>query len=276
MRSFLTISFLAFSLLISGFSLTASGQTVYFKDGSSLQSLGLRRSGDILYVKVKIGSGIGEVAKSLTTIASIDFPKPSAFAQTRTLLAAGKAAEALQTINAQVAYFEPFQHISGNFWSDAVLLKISALLALGRNAEATILTNQLAVISKDPDILSAVKLKMAESQARGGNRTAAETIYRDTIKTSKKPEILAQAWVDLGDTLYTDTDYRHAVTAYLHIPVFYSQETLFMPRALLGAAKSLIKIHDKQNAESYLHQLIKQFPNSQEKAEAQKTIQNLN
>src|SRR5207237_5456006 len=91
-------------------------------------------------------------------------------------------------------------------------------------------------------------------------------ICDDAIRDSTRPEVLADAWVMKGNVLLAQKDWDDALLAFLRVPVFYRDEKLFMPPALLGSARAYRRLDDVERAKRTLKELIAQFPKSSEAA----------
>lgn len=197
-----------FALAIS--TLTANAQTVVLKDGQTLNAKSVSRSGDTIKVKIVAAQGSLEVSKPISQVDHIDFPKPPELAETKALIAKGQATKALIKIDPIVSFFAPFKDITGNWWSDAALLKITALIAADKEAQASTLINEIATSSKNPEAVLEAKLRLAESIAHKGDRKKAEAAFQDIIQTSKSSSVLAEAWVDMGNSHFTGKEFKDA------------------------------------------------------------------
>src|ERR1041384_8088498 len=102
-------------------------QNILLKTGQTIETKGVRVSGDVVMGKVQVGSSSGEVGYQISTIARIDFPEPPQLKTTEALLAQGQPAKALADIGPVVKYYEPLRGVPGNWWAPAALLKVSAL-----------------------------------------------------------------------------------------------------------------------------------------------------
>ena len=55
---------------------SAQAQTILLKTGQTIETKGVRRSGDMVMIKVQVGASSGEVGYRASTIAKIAFPEP--------------------------------------------------------------------------------------------------------------------------------------------------------------------------------------------------------
>src|SRR5207302_4186060 len=129
--------------------------------------------------------------------------------------------------------------------------------------------------STDPEAARAANLRIASSLVKKQEFEKAAQICDDTIKQSTRPEVLADAWVTKGNVLLAQKDFDDALLAFLRVPVFYRDEKLFMPPALLGSARAYRRLDDVEHAKRALKDLIVQFPKSSEAAIAQTELQKL-
>jgi TolA-binding protein len=63
--------------------------------------------------------------------------------------------------------------------------------------------------------------------------------------------------------------------AYLHVPIFYQDEKIFLPAAMLGSARAYRRLNDNDRARKSLNELITAFPQSAEAAAAQTELKKL-
>jgi TolA-binding protein len=63
--------------------------------------------------------------------------------------------------------------------------------------------------------------------------------------------------------------------AYLHVSVFYSDERLVQPSALLGSARAYWRLDDGTRAKKAFNDLIAAYPKSAEAVAAQSEIQKI-
>jgi TolA-binding protein len=159
--------------------------------------------------------------------------------------------------------------------SDAAVVTIGQLAALGRDVEAEPLAQQIQRTSTDPEAARAANLRIAGSLLKKQEYEKAAQICDAAIKESAQPEVLADAWVTKGNVLLAQKDWDDALLAFLRVPVFYRDEKLFMPPALLGSARAYRRLDDIEHAKRSLKDLIAAFPKSSEAAIAQTELQKL-
>ncbi|MBA3961323.1 MAG: tetratricopeptide repeat protein [Chthoniobacterales bacterium] len=254
-------SFVFCFFLFSSFSISRA-QNIQLKTGQMIEAKGVRRSGDMLMGGVQVGSSTGEVGYQISTIARIDFPEPPQFKTTEAFLTQGAPAKALAEIEPVVKFQEPFRNVPGNFWAQAALLKVSALAGMQLDKQAESLGEEIRKNSTDPETARAAQLQVVASLIHKEDYAKAIALCDAVIKESAKPSVLAEAWVKKGDALLAQRTWDDAVLAYLHVPVFYQDEKLWMPPALLGSSRAFRGLEDLDRAKKSLNDLTAQFPKS--------------
>ena len=254
---------------------TASAQTIVLKSGQRVETLGVRRSADKIMGKIEVAGRSGEIGHDISSIAKIEFPEPKAIKAAAELLSQGQPEKALAEINPVVNFYEPFRDIPGAWWAAAAILKVSALAALQRDKEAEPLALLIQKNSADPETARAANLRIAASLAARQEWEKAAQICDAAIKESTRPDVLADAWVTKGNLLLAQKQWDAALLAFLRVPVFYREQTLFMPPALLGSARAYRRLDDVERAKKSLNDLIAAFPKSAEAAVAQTEMQKL-
>ncbi|MDQ6622546.1 MAG: tetratricopeptide repeat protein [Verrucomicrobiota bacterium] len=253
----------------------AIAQTIVLKSGQRVETLGVRRAGDKVMGKIEVAGSSGEVGQAVASIAKIEFPEPQGLKAAADLLAQGQPEKALAEIAPVLAFYEQFRDIPGAWWAQAAVIKVSALAALGRDLEAEPLAVAIQKTATDPETARAANLRIANSFLRKQDYDKAAQLCDAVIKESARPEVLADAWVTKGNILLAQKQWDGALLAFLHVPVFYQDETLFMPPALLGSARAYRRLDDVERAKRSLKDLIAAYPKSSEAAAAQTELQKL-
>ena len=252
-----------------------AGVTIVLKDGRSVTTGNLRRSGGNVMTTVQVGTGTGEIGYGVNTIARIEFPEPPGIKQARDFLAQGKEGEALAALRPVMIGQEPFRDVPGNWWTQAAQLQINALLRAGRESEAETLINELAKAATDPETANMARVQQAAIWTRKGQHDKALAVYDAVIKESKNRDALALAWLNKGNSLLALRKWEPAILAYLQVPVFYADKKLLVPQALLGGAWGMEGLQDFAGAEAKLNELIEDFPTSPEATTAKTEIVNV-
>lgn len=277
MKSFLLIILAAG---VSAGTTVGQAQTILLKDGNTVQTLGLTRpDAGSLAAKIKTPSGAeGQVGYPLANIARVEFPDPPQRKIVTDLLTQNKAEEALRQLTPILAYYSPFRDVPGSWWTALAFLQVDALSRLGRDGEMQAVINDLTKLgAANPEILRAVKIRQGISLERKGDHAgAARALEPIVADEDASPQSLADAWVNLGAAKLAQREYRTALLAYLHIPVYTPERTNLMPTALLGSGAAYVGLNDKDRAESTFKDLIARFPNSPEAADAKGRLKKLN
>lgn len=262
-------------VLVLVLDLKVEAQTIVLKSGQRVDTSGLRRSGDKVLGKIEVGGSAGEVGHPVASIGRIEFPEPKGLKSASDLLSQGQPEKALAEITPVLAFYEPFREIAGAWWAPAAVVKVSALAALGRDLEAEPLALQIQKSATDPETARAANLRIANSLLRKQDYEKAGQLCDAAIKESARPDVLADAWVTKGNILLAQKQWDAALLAFLHVPVFYREEKLFMPPALLGSARAYRRLDDIDRAKKSLHDLIGSFPKSSEASLAETELQKL-
>jgi len=269
-RSISIVALLVFASLTC-----AHAQTILLKSGQRVETRGVRRSGDMIMGKIEVAGSAGEIGHLISAIAKIEFPEPKAIKDASELLTQGQAEKALAEINPVVAFYEPLRDIPGAWWAPAAVIKVSALAALQRDKEAEPLALLIQKTATDPETARAANLRIAASLVARQEYDKAAQICDAAVKESTRADVLADAWVTKGNLLLAQKQWDAALLAFLRVPVFYRDEKMFMPPALLGSARSYRRLEDLDRAKRSLHDLITAFPKSAEAAVAQTEVQKL-
>jgi tetratricopeptide (TPR) repeat protein len=239
-------------------------QNIILKTGQTIETKGVRRSGDMVMGKIQVGSSAGEVGYQASTIAKIDFPEPPQLKTTAAFLSQGEPKRALADIGPVVKYYQPFRDIPGNWWAQAALLEVSALSGMQLDREAEALGDEIRKNVTDPETARAAQLQLVPGLIRTENYDKALELCDVVIRESAKPEVLAEAWVRKGDVYLARREWDSGALAYLHVPVFYQDEKLWMPPALLGSARAFRGLDEVERAKKSLADLTADFPKSAE------------
>lgn len=242
----------------------AAGQTIVLKDGKKVMVKGLRRSGDAIMAANPAVDGAavvqGEVGYPLGQIERIEFPEPAVLKSTAGLLASGKAAEALSQSEPALAYFANFRDAPGSYWPDLALLRLGALAALNRDAEAEPLAREIVGQANNPHTIRGAQVQLAGIAGRRGEHAKAIEICDQILKEGSKPETMAAAAINKARGHQALKQWDFAVLAYLNIPVFFPEQKAHAPTYLLGSAQCYFELSDLSRARDALNELLKSYP----------------
>ena len=225
--------------------------------------------------KIAVAGTVGEAGHDVSAIAKIEFPEPQGIKRAAELLSQGDPEKALADVNPIVTFYESFRDIPGSWWAPAAVIKVSALAALQRDVEAEPLAALIQKTATDPETARAANLRIASSLVKRQEHEKAAQICDAAIKESTRSDVLADAWVTKGNVLLAQKQWDAALLAFLRVPVFYRDEKLYMPPALLGSAMAYRRLEDKERAKKTLNELIAAFPKSAEATTAQSELQKL-
>jgi tetratricopeptide (TPR) repeat protein len=263
-------------LILFLFVQSSSAQIITLQTGQKIETQGVRRGeGDMIMGKVQVGTGSGEVGYHVPQIARVEFPEPAALKAAADFLVHGQPDKALAEINPVLTYYSPFKDVPGNWWAQAALIKVSVLASQEHEKEAEALASDIEKSAKDPDMARAAQLRLVGSLIRGAEFDKAIGICDAALKSSTDTTTLANAWIAKGDTLLAQKDWDDALMAYLHVPVFYQDEKMFLPAALLGSGRAYRRLNDIDRAKKSLKELISTYPQSAEATAAQTELKKL-
>jgi predicted negative regulator of RcsB-dependent stress response len=250
-------------------------QTITLQTGQKIETQGVRREADMVMGKVQVGTGSGEVGYHLAQIMKVDFPEPAALKSASEFLVQGQPEKALGAIEPVVAYYGPFKDVPGNWWAQAALIKVSILAGQQHEKEAETLAAEIEKSATDQEMARAAQLRLVGSLVRTNRFDKAIGICDAALKSSTDPTTLANAWIAKGDTLLAQKNWDEALLAYLHVPVFYQDEKMFLPAALLGSGRAYRRLNDPARARKSLNELVTTFPQSAEAGAAQTELKKL-
>jgi len=254
-------------ILVFIFALAAmahSQTTIQLKDGKKVVAKAIRRSGDNIMATNPAVDGAaalqGEVGYPLTQIEKIEFQEPAVLKSAAGLLASGKAAEALTQSESAFNYYAGFRDAPGSYWSELALIRLGALVALNRDADAEPLARQMTEQATDPETMRGAQAHLAGIAGRRGEHEKAVEMCDKILKESTKPEIMATAAINKARSHHALKQWESAVLAYLNIPVFYPEQKAYVPTYLLGSAQCYFELSDYPRAKDALNELIKSHP----------------
>ena len=281
--------FRALIFLLAAAAAAHAQSRIQLKDGRVIDARQMRRERDTIIATVTIPPTqpggtptVGDVGFALDTIATLQFPKPSALDTTPNLIAAGKAEEALAQIQPVIKYYEGFRDAPGSWWVDAVPLQIQALLALRRDKEAGEEATKFSRLASDPENQKLTRIFTAVSLTRSGQHEGAIRLYADAVKATKRLDMLGLIAVNRGDSLVVVADelkkkgeldkaaarYEEALLSYLRVPALYPSQKMYIPQALLGSAKAYLGFEDFTRARAAIKELKENYGATIEAKEA--------
>ena len=254
-------------------------ENLTLKDGKVIAAKSLRRQGDSIMATVELpATEVGkppktaEIGHPVNQIEKIEFPDPPILKTAPNMIAEGNAAKALAEIEPVLKYFESFLEIPGSWWTDVALLKVQALVALKRDAEAEPLARQVSKLTKDAETVRAVNAQIAACLLRRGQFAQALELSDSVLKAATGNATLATASVTKGLCLLDRKDWEGALLAFLAVPVFHPEQKILMGPSMLGSGRSYFGMEDFKRAKETLNELITSLPNSPEAEQAKNEL----
>ena len=256
-------------LTLLGLACGVHAQTITLKDGKTIPSSHLRRDGATVMTTTTVGSSLGEIGYAVAQIDSIQFPEPPQLKDANALIAAGKLDQALSAIEPVITFYRPFRDIKGNFWGDAAVLKLSIFIAQKRVADANGIISEMLENNTNPDVVASAKASKTLLLAWAGKSKEALAASDQIINSDASDSAtLSLAYLANGEAHYALKEYEDAVMAFLHVPIFFPDQTLLMPKALIGSARSFAKLDSKNELDSAIQTLAESYSTSPEFNEA--------
>jgi tetratricopeptide (TPR) repeat protein len=239
-------------------------QMLVLKDGTQLGTEAFKIEGGKVYRVVQLGPD--KTAQSLlptANILKIDWPDVEELTEANNLLAAGKTAEAVAVLKKGKDFFEPFENVEGNRYSEVYLAYVDALSQSGAFEDTLKAIPGLRLLK----LTSEQQLKLKIIQLNIDRQTSsnpksivaqAEIILSDTDDSA----VSASLWTLIGDVYFRAKDWEQALMAYLHVPVFFGTQVQKVPEAELNAARCLREMRRFEDATGYYTRLEETYPGS--------------
>lgn len=241
------------------------------KDGTTQAAKALRREKDNIIATIDIppakpGDAVvtGDVGIPLAQIAKIEFGEPAALKSAPELLIAGKTDEALAQIELALKYYAGFRDAPGSWWADLLLMKMNALVSLGREKDALALAESMSGQSTDPESKRAANVVLAIAAVRRGDGKAASDALDTVLKDATKPDVLASAAIYKGQSSLVLKDWENALLSFLQVPVLYPEQKALAPASMLGVGRAHFGLEDFDSAKKALKELMKTFKGTPE------------
>jgi tetratricopeptide (TPR) repeat protein len=245
--------------------------TVTTKDGDTFITDSLTTQGTKLQILIP-----GQPLRTLEAaiVERIEMPEPPAYAEARNAFLAGNTVGTLQAMGKLRAELEPLKNIPGtrDWWLDGEFLRAHILLSQRREREAEAALKEIAADTRDEDSQRHARAFLAHMTGLRGDPKLALDELRKIILETTDPDVLADAWLFVGQHAAATNDHQAAILAYLRVPVFYPGKMVALAAAQLGAARAFMPIDNGEQARKVLNDLIAKLPNTAEAAEARKLV----
>ena len=265
--------FLPLSILICGFGLsitTLLAEDITMIDGRVLSSSMLKRSGELIMLKIPgpDGTGIVEMGFPVARIANVNFAEPVELAQAQAAAIQGNADKVLTLTASYVNGQADFKDLPGSWWMKMAQLRLYALAGSGKDAEVAELARQIELV-KSPEAKSLSKAGVLFASLSDSKSNAVEMGAKGIPRVGGG-ESTALVQLALGKALLFKKDYVNSLKAFLTIKVFYPSLSLLQPAALMGAGDCLIGLNDPKHAAQDFEDIINNWSNSIQVTEAKK------
>jgi tetratricopeptide (TPR) repeat protein len=265
------------SALCAAFIQPAAAQKYFTNDGKVIPATEAALKDSIVAWNTKdIAGNPRTINYPATSIVRLEFPEPPDLQAAELALVGKKPDDALQKISAVLTQFEPFKTTPGTWWVAAALLKMEAYAQKTDTANYDKVRADLKSIGLSPND----KLRMGGVEAlydyQKGVIGPARTAVQSLLSGTEDANVLGKLYLLLGDIEYKREDYKAALDAYLHLPVFYGTQSEYLPLAELGAARSLMKMQRLEDASTYLLHVKERYPGTPQASAAdadRKTVQ---
>jgi tetratricopeptide (TPR) repeat protein len=210
------------------------------------------------------GTPLGEIVK-------VECDPPPVFKTASQQLAVGKAAAALEDVEAALKSAEAFGDLPGSRWPDLLVLRAHIVLSMGKDDEAATLAKEMKA-TKNAALVRNAQVLFALIEARKGDHDKAAYLLDPLLHEPASPGMMAAAAVIRGLGLLSKQQYPEALKSFLELPVFLPDETAFSGIAQLGAAQAYYGMEDYDRAIAALESLIKTRPETPEVVTAQSLL----
>ena len=260
-------------LLAAIAAVTLRAQDITTTDGQVYTNPSIRRSGDMIMVKMTMAGGTSAVEMGLpiSRIAKVAFAEPPELSKAIEAASKANAAEVISLTSDYVAKQGDLKDVPGSWWPEMARLQLLALAASGKDAECADLARQIGAL-KNPSM---------ESLSRAGalfTPLSSSDLEAVLVGAKALPRLggdqgSALAQVVLGKALLQKKDFQGALRAFLTIKVFYPSLSLLQPPALAGAAEAYQGLKDEKRAAQSYDDIVKNWPDSPQAPLAKKKVE---
>jgi tetratricopeptide (TPR) repeat protein len=257
-----------FLLSLLALCLPAAGlraQAIVLKGGVRINAGSFGVSDGKITQKVKLSNG--KEAESSIPFESIDhleWPEVREVLEAQTLLAEGKTKEALEELQTAKDFFKPFKAIKGNPYNDISFAQVEALDQAGDFDALIRALPEVDAMKWDDDHKLKLKLvKLNMKRRTSPDQEAVLTEAEDLLRETDDAAICARLWMTIADIHVKRKRWEEALTAYLHVPVFYGSQGNLVPQAELSAARALTKLERFKDAVGFYERIEQQYAGSE-------------
>jgi tetratricopeptide (TPR) repeat protein len=235
---------------------------IVLKDGARINAGSFGVSEGKITRKIRLSNGQEAVSSiPFDSIDRMDWPEVQQVQEAQSLMAEGKTKEALEELQEAKDFFKPFKAIKGNPYNHIAFVYVEALDQAGHfDALIRALPEVEAMKWGDDEKLRLKLVKLNMQRRTSGDQetvlTEAESILGDTDDAA----ICARLWMTIAEIHAKRERWEQALTAYLHVPVFYGSQGGLVPQAELAAANMLKKMERFQDAVGFYQRIMEQYP----------------
>lgn len=215
----------------------------------------------------------------LKDVVKIEWKDEKQLKQARNELVQGNAAAALAIAERFLNFFKDLKSVEGSLWMDAAVIKLDAL---DRDENDAILDSFIREIEssggvdKIEGLPQKIKLVRLRQKLRKGEFQSVLRDSTEMMKTEDNPQTLAELTMLKGRAEFRLGKYEDALYTFLRVPVFYGNQTEYVPGSKLEVARCFLKLDSPDRkeqklaelAESYVMEVVTDFPMTPEAKEA--------
>ncbi|MBR6798116.1 MAG: hypothetical protein IKM45_05455 [Opitutales bacterium] len=215
----------------------------------------------------------------LKNVVGIIWENETQLKDARNDLVQGNPAAALATAERFLAFFKDLKAVPGSLWLEAAVIKLDALDLQENDAIMDSFIRELQDTpgwEKIEGLPERIKLVRLRQQLRKGDFQRVLRDAGEMMKATDDQATLAQLTMLKGQAEFNLGKYEDALYTFLRIPVFYGNQTEYVPASKLGVARCFLKLDSPdrkaQNlpalAESYVMEVVTEYSMTPEAKEA--------
>ena len=255
-----------------------NAQALVLKDGSRIPGGQFTiADGKIQQTKTLSNGQSAKVMVPVENIAHLEWPEVSQILEAQTLLAEGKAKEAVDTLQKAKDFFKPLKSVKGSPYNDVAFALVETLDQAGDFDGLLRALPEVEAMKWEGSKefkLRIVKLNMDRRTSSDLDAILgrAESLLRDTDDSS----VAARLWMTIAEIHTRKERWEEAFEAYLHVPVFYGSQGGMVPQAELAAARTLVKMELFKDAVGFYQRIQEQYAGSEIAETAKKEMLPIN
>ena len=247
-------------------------QQLILTDGTVTSFREIKRVDNNLVLTVEVGGGRGEFPMPLSRVARLEMPQNPAGPEMERRLQEGLASSVVTDVTPLLNQYAPFKDIPGNPWPAMALIKIKALLALHRSAEAEELIVQINRAATDEVTKQFLRVYEGSLLIHHKKFAEAAAAADEILRSKPASPVAAAAFLMKGDALLGLGKFEPALLTYLRIVVYHSSEHALLPAALWGSAQAYEGLGDQTHSLASWKELVSDYPTSWQAAQAKALI----